>query len=574
MCAVFRMIFHIVFHQNNLLILLIFIGCLYSSYASALDDSDDSPSVSPFLTITPIQALPAVSDEEAARLLQQAAFGPSLESIAAVQVLGIETWIDHQLTLPATYHAPLITQDYTHSSAVRLSAWWKTALWGEDQLRQRMAFALSQILVVSQNAAKLYERQAGLIHYYDLLVQHALGNYNDLLHAVTLSPVMGKYLTHLGNAKASGSIRPDENYARELLQLFTIGLHELNMDGSKKHDELNQFIPAYTQTDIESFAKVFTGWCFAAPTNDRFCNSSNDYVTPMRAWDDYHDQTAKPLLLGAVLPAMQSAEADLLGALDNLMAHPNMAPFISEQLIKRLTTSNPSPEYISRVAQVFNNNGHNITGDLGAVAKAILLDSEARDGHVNFPNSFGKIKEPLLRMTHMWRALEALQLHDKFLIYNIGRSAGQEPLNAPSVFNFYSPDFANAALASHGLVSPELQISHESQFIEFYNYLFSPIRYGAAELVPVENVKSFWLYNQFTSLVTLYESENGDDLVVERLNLLFIAGDMSVGFKATLKQLITDIRSYDENRNTYKPYSMMANLVLVIMLSPEFVVQR
>ncbi|WP_299011826.1 DUF1800 domain-containing protein [uncultured Shewanella sp.] len=569
MCAVF----HIVLRKKVFCVFL-FLSVCYVFSALAMD-SETSPHIPPAIDfpVTSV-AINSVSDADAARLLQQATFGSTLASIADVKELGIEAWIDQQINLPASFHAPLITQNYTHSSAIRLSAWWKTAIESEDQLRQRMAFALSQILVVSQNAAKLHERQEGLIHYYDLLVEHALGHYKALLYAVSLSPIMGKYLTHLGNAKATARTHPDENYARELLQLFSIGLHELHIDGSKKRDELGRLIPAYTQNDVENFAKVFTGWCFAQPTNDRFCNASNDYVTPMRAWNDYHDQTEKTLLLGQVLPPMQTAEMDLQGALNNLMAHSNMAPFISEQLIKRLTTSNPSPEYIARVAHVFNDNGQGIKGDLAAVAKAILLDDEARNGHVLFPDRFGKIKEPLLRMTQMWRALEAMTLHDNFRIYNLGVKTGQEPLNAPSVFNFYAPDFTTPILASLDLVSPELQISDESQLIEFYNYLFSPIRYGIAEETSAEEARYSWLYNQFTPLVALFESENGDDLVIERLNLLFIAGGMSMDLKTILKELISNIRAYDESRDAYNPYIIMANLVLVIMLSPEFVVQR
>ncbi|WP_299492096.1 DUF1800 domain-containing protein [uncultured Shewanella sp.] len=568
MCAVF----HIELPKKNAY-LLILLSVFLSFYTLSKEEHSQALVSTPLVLASLIPSI-GVSDTEAARLLQQATFGPTITAISNVKTLGIEAWIDWQLSLSASYHAPLITQSYTHSSAIRLSAWWKTAIWSDDQLRQRMAFALSQILVVSQNSAKLHERQEGLIYYYDLLVQHAFGNYRDVLHAVTLSPVMGKYLTYLGNAKATENYRPDENYARELLQLFTLGLHELNIDGTKKRDEFGLLIPTYHQEHIETFAKVFTGWCFAQPTNDRFCNSSNDYVTPMRAWEDYHDQSEKHLLLGEVLPAMQTAEADLNGALDNLMSHPNMAPFISEQLIKRLTTSNPSPEYIARVAHVFNNNGQNIKGDLAAVAKAILLDSEARNGHVDFPDTFGKIKEPLLRMTQMWRALDALQLHDNFKIYNIGVKVGQEPLNAPSVFNFYSPHFTTPELATQDLVAPELQISDESQLIQFYNYLFSPIRYGVAEWTLAEDARYFWLYNQFTPSVTLYESENGEDLTIDYFNLLFMAGGMSEELDASLKQLIIDIRAYDESRGVYSPYSIMANLVLVIMLSPEFVVQR
>ena len=535
-----------------ILIILVFLFCSHFSLASQ----------------------PIGSQQEAVRLLQQATFGPNMTAIQELQDMGMEAWLDQQIALPPSFHTPLVTDNYRRDSAVRLESWWHTSIWGEDQLRQRMAFALSQILVVSQSASNLFDHQLGLINYYDLLVAHGLGNYRDLLGAVSKNAIMGRYLSYLGNQKANSTQRPDENYARELMQLFTIGMVELNMDGSPKLNNNGQPQATYQQQDVEQFAKVFTGWCFAAPANDRFCNSSFDFNAPMKSYDDYHDKSQKTLLNGTILAADQSAEQDLQAALDNLFHHDSIAPFISKQLIQKLVTSNPSPSYIERIAQIFVDNGEGVRGDLAAVAKAILLDTEARQGHLTAPTIFGKMRSPLLRMTHMWRALNADNLADYFRIYRLSNLTAQEPLNAPSVFNFYSADFTTATLEAAGLLAPEFQISNESQVIHFYNYLFFPIRYGISEHVVQGAGKTFQLYNQYQPYIDLMEGIEGDEGAIERLNLLFTGNTMSDDLKQSLRQLIIDIRVKDNARGIYDDYTAMANVMLLVMLSPEFVIQR
>lgn len=520
-----------------------------------------------------LASLPPVSQQEAVRLLQQATFGPNMTAIQEVQDMGMEAWLDRQLALPPSFHTPLVTNDYRRDSAVRLESWWHTAIWGEDQLRQRMAFALSQILVVSQSASNLFDHQLGLINYYDLLVANGLGNYRDLLGAVSKNAIMGRYLSFLGNQKANGTQRPDENYARELMQLFTIGMVELNMDGSPTLNGNGNTQATYQQQDVEEFAKVFTGWCFANPTNDRFCNNSFDFNTPMKSFDDHHDKSQKTLLNGTILAANQSAEQDLQAALDNLFNHDSIAPFISKQLIQKLVTSNPSPSYIERVADIFVDNGEGVRGDLAAVAKAILLDTEARQGHLEAPTTFGKMRSPLLRMTHMWRALNADNLADYFRIYRLSSLTSQEPLNAPSVFNFYSADFTTTTLEAAGLLAPEFQISNESQLINFYNYLFTPIRYGISEHVAAGTGRTYQLYNQYQPYIDLMEG-TGDEGAIERLNLLFTASTMTDSLKQSLRQLIIDIRIKDNARGIYDDYTAMANVMLMVMMSPEFVIQR
>ena len=279
-----------------------------------------------------------------------------------------------------------------------------------DQLRQRLAFAWSQIFVVSDIDYVLANSKYGMANFYDTLARFADGNFRTLLEQVTLHPVMGIYLSMVRNEKANPAlnIRPDENYAREILQLFTIGLHELNADGSVRRDGAGRPIATFDQATIEEFAKVFTGWNYDGVRSWTDTNvGTESRVLPMVPNEDFHDTSTKQLLGGQTLPAGQGAYADLTGALDNIFAHPNVGPFVSRLLIQRLVTSNPSSGYVGRVAAVFNDNGAGTRGDLRATVRALLLDDEARNGSQNLPETFGKIKEPSMRLTNLWRALDA-----------------------------------------------------------------------------------------------------------------------------------------------------------------------
>ncbi|MBT8082411.1 MAG: DUF1800 domain-containing protein [Gammaproteobacteria bacterium] len=422
---------------------------------------------------------PPIEKAEAFQFLNQSTFGATEAEAGSVIARRFPAWISSQMRTPASLQLPHMLslpppQFMGQLHADRVDIWFRNSLTGSDQLRQRVAFALSEIMVVSQLGA-LQGRPFAVADYYDMLARNAFGNYRDLIEDVTLHPAMGVYLSMLGNRRPDPvlNIRPDENYARELMQLFSIGLVELNIDGSDKLDANSEPIPTYDQAIIEGFAHVFTGWTWA---NSPVFGSNRVPVTsqyaPMELWPDFHDTGAKTLLDGVILPAGQSGEQDLSDALDNIFNHPNVGPFIAIRLIQRLTTSNPSPGYVQRVARVFNDNGSGVRGDLGAVVTAILLDEEARPAlHMEID---GKLKEPLLRLTQLYRAYNATsqsgsfrQLFGAYIVF------GQGPLQSPSVFNFFSPFYAPPGeIRDSSLVAPELEIATEYQNTFVTNYLF------------------------------------------------------------------------------------------------------
>jgi uncharacterized protein (DUF1800 family) len=336
-----------------------------------------------------------------------------------------------------------------------------------------VAFALSEIMVVSQLGV-LNNQPYSLASYYDMLARNAFGNYRDLIEDVTLHPAMGVYLSMLGNEKPDpvNNIRPDENYARELMQLFSIGLVELDIDGTVRTNGQGQPVPTYDQSIIEGFAHIYTGWTYAGSPVFRGARATlTNQVIPMQLWRNFHDTGSKSLLNGFVVPAGQSGDQDLAMALDNIFNHPNIGPFMATRLIERLTTSNPSPQYVERVARVFNNNGQGVRGDLGAVVKAILLDPDARSN----PNSDtdGKIKEPLLRVTQLFKAYNATSQSGRYPLNFAYIVFGQGPLQASHVFNFFSPFYAPPGeIQNNGLVAPELEIATEYLNTYVTNYFF------------------------------------------------------------------------------------------------------
>jgi uncharacterized protein (DUF1800 family) len=429
----------------------------------------------------------AITRAEAWRFLNQATFGATEADAQALIAQGYAAWIDQQLQRPASLGLPHVQQvfatyppgaDFTRLHEDRVDIWLRHALYAPDQLRQRVAFALSEIMVISQ-LSPLVGYPWGSASYYDMLAENAFGNFRELMEDVTLHPAMGVYLSMLGNQRpdAARNIRPDENYARELMQLFTIGLVELNPDGSVRLDAQGNPIPTYDQAVIEGFAHVYTGWHFAgAPSFALARPTIQNQVVPMQAYAEQHDTGAKRLLSypGATItqiPAGRTPQQDLDDALDNIFRHPNVAPFISKQLIQRLVTSNPSPQYVRRVAQVFENDGSGRRGELGAVVRAILLDPEARSAPATAVA--GKLGEPLLRVLRTWRALGARSASGKLNVQNIPGLIGQGPLQAPSVFNFFSPFYAPPGeILDQGLVAPEMQLATEYQSSLITNYLF------------------------------------------------------------------------------------------------------
>lgn len=372
------------------------------------------------------------SDAEAARFLTQATFGPTRAEIARLRGIGYQQWLEQQLSMPPTLTRPWLDQlsddpQFSLNSGHRVDRWYVQAVFAPDQLRQRLSFALSQILVVSDSGGISTRRVA---EYQDILTRGAFGRYRDLLEEVSFSPAMAEWLTFLRNRAAyesSGStILPDENYAREVMQLFSFGLIKRNLDYSPALVG-GEPVPTYDNTIIGQLARVFTGLSYDRTnyTNARFTNNTNvDELAPLICFPmvsppgntlyqvggtTFHDNASKTLFDGVSLPAVANSEAgcltDINRALDAIANHATVAPFLSRQLIQKFVTSNPSPAYIQRVATVFNNNGNGVRGDLAAVISAVLMDSEAR----NPPSgSFGKLREPVLRMTAAWRALDVI----------------------------------------------------------------------------------------------------------------------------------------------------------------------
>jgi len=374
------------------------------------------------------------ADVSASRFLAQSSFGATPETIRAFRNAGSPSaWIDAQMALPVSRISAYTRANSNGSNrAARHEAWW---------------FALSQIFVVSDIDYALANAQYGMADYYDMLAANAFGNYRDLLEQVTLHPVMGVYLSMVRNERANPAenVRPDENFAREVLQLFSIGLFELNQRGEAL--PADNPLPAYTQETVEEFARVFTGWNYADVSWTTNNLGAEPYTQAMVPDENFHDSGAKTLLRDAVSPAGLSTREDLAVALDNIFQHPNVGPFIGKQLIQRLVTSNPSPEYVERVAGVFDNNGAGTRGDLAAVVRAILLDEEARTGHLDNPD-FGKLREPVVRFAHFWRALdgtpgplaEGVHSTADFTLQRLDEMSGQAVMRSKSVFNFYLPD--------------------------------------------------------------------------------------------------------------------------------------
>lgn len=516
---------------------------------------------------------PIMTEQAATRLLYQATYGPKLTEIRQLQALGVDSWVTQQISTPATLQEPcmqaiLANPEWPLYQNSRMESWFLNSAEAPNQLRQRMAFALSEIFVVS-DAASLGNEVMGLAKYYDMLALNAFGNYRDLLEDVTLNTVMGFYLGMFRNAKADPvqGTQPDENYAREVLQLFSIGLHQLNLDGTEILDLDDKPIPTYDQTTIENFARVFTGWNYAGcpEWNWMWCNPTEptvDAYAPMEPFENYHDTDAKTLLNNVQIPAGQTAYQDLTAALDNIFNHPNVTPFISKQLIQLFVTSNPSPAYVQRVAGVFVDNGTGVRGDLAAVIRAILTDDEARNAsHLTDP-AYGKLKEPLLRYLNLLRAFEARSPTGRYGNWNPEYGYLQRPLGSPSVFNFFKPGYQlPGPIRNQGLVSPEFQITSETTVISVANEMNEAINRG-------HHLVSHWNDNmpRLQLQRELLLIDNPSELL-DHLDLLLFSGQMSAQTRATGLNLLNDISQETD-------ITRLASLIYVLVLSPDFVVQR
>ncbi len=509
----------------------------------------NAPAAAPALADNPLAAT------DAARFLTQATFGPmrsEIDALTGKHQADLANWITAQIAQPVSSHLAATDADFQaaavgdnpqYSQQNRQAAWWKIALTGPDQLRQRVAFALSELFVISDVNTTVAGTPRGSAAYYDILSSGAFGNFRTLLENVTLSPVMGVYLSALRSGKgtfdANGNVltSADENYAREVMQLFTIGLNQLQPDGTLKLDPTGLPIPTYNQTTVSQTAKVFTGWAFQSPdptVTANFRNSASDYLHPMLLYPAFHDDTVKTIVGGVVVPANQGGVADLKLQLDTLFNHPNTAPFVSRQLIQRLVTSNPSPGYIYRVAQVFANNGSGVRGDLAAVVRAILLDYEARSTAVAATASFGKLKEPMLRATGVLRAFGAAANSGRFAIFNNDAATtatlAEYPLHAPTVFNFFEPNFISpGSLAAAGLYAPEYQILTDTTAIAIPNQIWNFIYANRS----TTNAADATIGLDLSGLIPFARTPAA---LVDQVNTILAAGSLS---KATTDRMTT-----------------------------------
>lgn len=504
----------------------------------------------------------SLTSTQAANFLGKASFGASSAEIAHVQTIGAQAWLQEQFALPReTAHWDwLVAKGYNiAANAVNQQGFdntaWRQLISSKDSLRQRVALALSEIVVVSIDGLVGGWKQFQAAAYLDVLADNAFGNYRTLLDKISTLPAMGNYLTFVNNLKANATTgtEPDENYARELMQLFTIGLQKLNLDGTQQKDASGNPIETYTQDDISGLARVFTGWILDgsdSTTPDRMRR-------PMVQNAARHELGAKTFL-GTTIPAGTDGVQSLKLALDAIFAHPNVAPFISKQLIQRLVVSNPNPAYVQRVATVFNNNGSGVKGDMQAVITAILTDADALTPPAG---SLGKLREPIVRFVSWARVFGAASPTDLWDIGNTtdpGTRLGQSPGRSGSVFNFFRPGYVppGTAIAQQGLVAPELQITNESSVASYINYMQTTIQSGRGE---VKTVYTDWL-----------PLASDAQKLLDQINLQLAGAALSVATISALKTAIETISITGTNG----PLQRVEAAVLLVMAAPEYIVQK
>jgi uncharacterized protein (DUF1800 family) len=546
---------------------------------------------------------------EASRFLQQMSFGPNEAEIAAVQSKGFRQYLLDQFSAPASTYASggsdeintTMEKDFCNAKfpqggTARDNCWrdwysseplkwdfFRQAVENPDQLRQRMAHALAQIVVVSDRET---EGTYGMREYYQMLRNNAFGNYRTILREVTLSPLMGDYLDMVNNEAAA----PNENFARELLQLFSIGVCELNLDGTLKGGKCTA---TYDNTTVRNYSYALTGWTYPAGGKNPWCNNgvcggwqNNAYYRGrMVSVAAQHDKTERVLLSGTTVPASRTPDQALNSVLDSVMNHPNTAPFISKQLIQFFVTSNPSPGYVSRVATVFNSGtfdgitGGTGKGDLRAVIAAILLDPEARDMNRMTDASFGKLREPILYMTGALRAFGGITDGVPLGRWWFGDAMGQSVFSSPSVFNYYPPDYPLPGNA--GLLAPQFGIAGASTVMgrsNFANSLFMWWYNKGGTYAPDATVFS----GRGTRVnYSLFEADAVDaGKLVDRLNLLLLNGRLSAQDRA---QVVTAVETWTTNENSWLTRTDIASnyqrerikqAAYILLSSPQYQVQR
>ncbi|WP_379549416.1 DUF1800 domain-containing protein [Qipengyuania sp. DGS5-3] len=535
------------------------------------------------------------SDQEAARFVLQTSIAASPAEITAVQDQGYAPWLDSQLSA-GIGQTGIQWMEATGYSRVDENNWyfrrdpgdymiWNQLMSGGGEVRKRAALALSEFFVVSLNGINLAWRSQAIAKYWDILAEHAFGNFRDLLEDITLNPAMGVWLNTRGNRRGDPRTgrAPDENYAREVMQLFTIGLLELNADGTVRTDGSGNAIETYTNEDVTELAKVFTGYDFdhsrsteLALEGETFTIPSIEYILdPMTAdpsrWrfprgEGFHSEEAKTFL-GTTIPAGTNATDSLRIALDALFNHPNVAPFFAQQMIQRLVTSNPSPAYVQRVASVFDNNGSGTRGDLRAVFRAIWLDDEALSADGLASTTFGKLREPILRLAQWARTFGATSESGGWTVRDTADASsrlGQSPLRSPSVFNFFRPGYvpSNSNIGNNGLVAPEFQLLNESSAPGYINFM--------TRVIEDRQFVTNDLQTSYTNEVALAEDPAA---LIDRLNLLMTAGQLSEGTISTIRAAL-DARGITATSSDEDKLRQVHTAIMLVMASPDYLVQK
>lgn len=569
----------------------------------------------------------AYTSEDAARFLLQSQFNASDAEIAAVKATTFAAYLQQQYAKPigqtgvqwleARGYGSNDANTYFFNTYPAEFMLWNQLFTAQDNMRKRIALGLSEYFVASMQSAEFTWRSHAYGQYWDILVKHAFGNFRQLLEDITLSPAMGYYLNTKGNQKENpitGRV-PDENYGREVMQLFTIGLYKLNIDGSAQTDSNGVKLDSYTQSDVTNIARVFTGYDFDAPTSERFKPVGQTYFVdgkqftsrPMVLNASKHSTLASTFL-GVTIPENTSGSAALKIALDTLFNHQNVGPFFGRQMIQRFVTSNPSPAYIARVAAAFNNNGIGVRGDLKAVWTAIFLDDEARrtytvssepmpspstsstirnaEGLLNrniADKAFGKLREPMLRFIQWGRTFGITSAQNSWKLFSLSNSSnqlGQSPLQSPSVFNFFRPGYIppSSAFAATNTTAPEFQLVNETTVGGYLNFMQDTIRNGLNCPEPSKPEAAYTNYQRdikaaYTSELTLI---NDPSALVKRVNLLMAAGQISATNQTLMINAISSMPVNSTNPTTLQNQKIdrVSAAILMVMASSEYLIQK
>ena len=591
-----------------------------------------------------------ITKAQAFRILEQATFGPTDDDLKAVQTLGTAKWIEQQLNSssaydsssdshqshlqrykaiakmaePSTYSSESDFNNNYHgrTSDYQTAAWFDNVLHGKDQLRQRVAFALSELIVISGSKQRTRFRGDSLASYYDILAKHAFGNFRNLMGEISRSPGMGVFLSHQGNKKfnSSSNTHPDENFARELMQLFSIGLWKMNQDGSMVKDSSGDPIASYTQDDVEELAKVMTGYDIKGNSKFGKTNRGNgeEWASPMEFNSSHHEYASKTFL-GSNIGAEGSSNsdpADLDQALNIIFQHQNVGPHVGRHLITRLVTSNPSSSYISRIAEKFNNDGNGNRGNLKEVVRSVLLDPEAREEEYSNVGNFGKPKEPLLALTQFLRAFDVKPLdgwksrtnatmNGVYQFFYLENIIGQSPLRSETVFNFFSSDFipADSHFISNSMVAPEFQIQSDTVLIKFHNLIRSSLNTNEknailennASLKDFASARSYTKQNYYINVdieLQIFENAldgdtNGDFInindsekkkaaiqtLLKHLDEKLMGGEMPSDYYTALTTHLMNM-NWGKKYNAKEARNVISDAIRFMVISSSFMIQK